>query len=117
MSTPAAVVTVLTALLFLAAAAMKLTGQERSLATRDRLGVAPGQWQLIGVLEVAGALGALAGFVSVPLGIAATAGLVLTSLGAIASHVRVKDPLSEAGFAWLALVLSTAALVLQITSA
>jgi len=34
-----------------------------------------------------------------------------------AAVVRVKDPLSEAGFAWLALLLATAALVLQITSA
>ena len=117
MSTAAAVVTVLTALLFLAAAAMKLTGQEQSLATRDRLGVAPSQWRRIGLLEVAGALGALVGVACLPLGIAATAGLVLTALGAIASHLRVKDPLSESGFAWLALALSVAALVPQLTSA
>ncbi len=76
MSVPAAVVTVLTALLFLAAAAMKLTGQARSLATRDRLGVAPAQWRAIGLLEVAGAAGALAGF------LLATAALVLQVLSA-----------------------------------
>src|SRR5271165_4843719 len=116
MSAATVVVTVLTALIFFAAAAMKLTGQERSLATRDRLGIDPARWRLIGVLEIAGATGALVGLAFRPLGIAATAGLVLTSLGAVAAHVRIGNLRSEGAPAVLALVLSTAALVLQITA-
>lgn len=44
--------------------------------------------RFIGVLELAGASGALRGLAVRELGIAACGGLVLTSLGAIASHVR-----------------------------
>jgi hypothetical protein len=117
MSAATVVVTVLTALLFFAAAAVKLTGQEHSLATRDSLGIDPARWRLIGVLEIAGATGALVGLAFRPLGIAATAGLVLTSLGALAAQVRMGNVRSEGTPAVLALVLSTAALVLQITTA
>ncbi len=109
-----AVVTVLAALIFLAAAAMKFTGRTQSLATRDRLGVSPSQWRLIGVLEVSGAAGALIGLAVRPLGIAATAGLVLASLAAIGAHLRMGNLRSEGTNAFLALVLSTAALVLHI---
>src|SRR5271165_6116496 len=117
MSAATVVITVLTALLFFAAAAMKLTGQEHSLATRDHLGIDPARWRLIGLLEIAGATGALVGLAFRPLGIAATAGLVLTSLGAIAAHVRMGNLRSEGAAAVLALVLSVAALVLQIATA
>lgn len=117
MSALTAVVTVLAAALFLAAGWLKLTGHEHALRTRDRLGIAPGAYRLLGIGEVAGALGAVAGLWLRPLGIAALAGLVLVAIGACAAQVRLRNPPSEARPAVLALVLSAAALVLQLTTA
>lgn len=110
------VVTVLTALLFLGAAYVKFTGEDHAMQTRDRLGFAPGAYRMIGVLEVAGAVGALVGLAVRPLGIAALAGLVLVAIGACAAQARLHNPLAEARPAVLALVLSVAALVLQIAT-
>src|SRR5947208_1221201 len=112
-----AIVTGLLAAFFLLAASMKLTGAPQSLEIRDHLGVAPGQWRLIGVLELSGAVGAAVGLAFTPLGVAATAGLVLTSLGAIATHVRAGDPPQEALPAGVALLLAAGALALQLATA
>ena len=113
MSVIAAVVTVLTAAVFLAAAWVKFKEQGHAMETRDRLGISPGNYRLIGVAEVAGALGALAGLLLPLLGIAALLGLVLVSIGACAAQVKLRNPPSEAGPAVLALVLSVSALALQ----
>ena len=111
------VVTALTALIFLAAAILKFRKDPHTIQTRDRLGIAPGPYTLIGVCEVAGATGALIGLAVRPLGIAALAGLVLVAVGACATQVRLKNPISEARPAIIALALSVAALVLQIATA
>ena len=111
------VVTALTALLFLGAAWVKFTGEEHAMQTRDRLGFEPGAYRMIGVFEVAGAVGALVGLAVRPLGIAALAGLVLVAIGACAAQVRLHNPLPEARPAILALVLASAALALQIATA
>jgi hypothetical protein len=111
------VVTVLAALLFFAAAWVKFTGEERAMETRDRLGFQPGAYRMIGVCEVAGAVGALVGLTVRPLGIAALAGLVLVAIGACAAQVRLQNPPSEWRIAVLALVLASAALALQIATA
>lgn len=114
-TTVTAIITILTAALFLAAGGMKLAGLPMSLESRDHFGIDPGRWRLIGLLEVAGAVGALIGLALRPLGIAALIGLVMTSIGAIATHRRAADPPSDTAPAAVALILSTAALVLQIT--
>jgi uncharacterized membrane protein YphA (DoxX/SURF4 family) len=111
------VVTVLTALIFLAAAILKFRKDPHTMKTRDRLGIAPGPYTLIGVCEVAGATGALIGLAVRPLGIAALAGLVLVAIGACATQVRLKNPMSDARPAIIALALSVAALALQIATA
>lgn len=111
------VVTVLAALLFLAAAWVKFTGEAHAMQTRDRLGFKPGAYRMIGACEVAGALGALVGLAVRPLGIAALAGLVLVAISACAAQVRLHNPLSEARPAILALVLASGALALQIATA
>jgi uncharacterized membrane protein YphA (DoxX/SURF4 family) len=111
------VVTVLAALVFFAAAWVKFTGKKHSMQTRDRLGIAPARYRLIGVLEVAGAVGAVIGLGVRPLGVAALAGLVLVAIGACVAQVRLHNPLREARPAILALVLATGALVLQIATA
>lgn len=117
MSLVAGIVTVLAAFLFLAAAWAKFTEDEHAMQTRDRLGIAPGSYRLIGVAEVALALGALVGLAVPPLGIAALAGLVLVAIGACGAQVKLHNPPSEARMAILALALSTAALGLQIATA
>ena len=117
MDTATIVVTGLLATLFLSAAGMKLAGVPQSLEIRDHLGVAPAQWRLIGVLELAGAVGAAVGLAVRGLGVAATGGLVLVSLGAIATHIRAGDPPEAAGPAGLALVLAAGALALQLATA
>ena len=111
------VVTVLAALLFLAAAWVKFTGEAHAMETRDRLGFGPGAYRLIGACEVAGAIGALVGLAVRPLGIAALAGLVLVAIGACAAQVRLRNPWPDARLAILALVLASGALALQIATA
>lgn len=113
MSALTAVVTVLAAVLFLAAAWVKFTGERHAMQTRDRLGISPAAYRSIGVLEVAGAVGALVGLAVRPLGAAALTGLVLVAIGACVAQVRLHNPASEARPAALALVLSTSALILQ----
>lgn len=117
MSVAAAIVTVLTAILFLGAAWVKFTEEEHAMETRDRLGIAPGAYRLIGVAEVAGAVGALVGLAVPWLGIAALAGLVLVAIGACGAQIKLHNPPSEARMAVLALALAVAALVLQIATA
>jgi hypothetical protein len=112
-----AVTTILAAAIFLAAAWVKLTGHEHAVRTRDRLGIAPGPYRLIGACEAAGAAGAVAGLWLRPLGIAALAGLTLVAIGACAAQVRLRNPPAEARPAVLALVLSAAALALQLATA
>ena len=110
------IVTVLAALLFLAAAWVKFTGEEHAMRTRDRLGVSPGAYRMIGACEVAGAGGALLGLAVPPLGVVALAGLVLVAIAACAAQVRLHNPASEARPAILALALSTGAFALQLAS-
>src|SRR5258708_33840452 len=112
MSTATVLVSVVLALLFLATAAGKLTGQRASVASRDHLAIAPVRWQQIGLLEVAGAAGLLIGLTLRPLGIAAAAGLGSLSLGAMATHLRAGDKPAAALPAIVALVLAASALVL-----
>ncbi len=105
--------TALTALVFLAAAWVKFTGKPHAMDTRDRLGIAPGPYRLIGVAEVAGAIGALLGLILPGVGIAALGGLLVISVGACAAQVKLGNPPSDAAPAVLALLLSAGALILQ----
>jgi hypothetical protein len=111
------VLTLLAALLFLGAAWVKFTHDEHAMQTRDALAIPPKVYTLIGVCEVAGALGALVGLAVRPLGIAALAGLALVALGACATQVKLRHPAAEARPAVLAIVLAIGALVLQIATA
>ena len=109
-------VSIALALLFLAAAAGKLTGMTKELGAH--LGVSLARWRLIGVLEIAGAAGVLVGIAAddlEDLGLAAAAGLLLTSLAAIAAHVKAGDPPKALVGAAVGLVLSSAVVALQAT--
>jgi DoxX-like family len=111
------IVTVATALVFLAAAAVKFAEQEHAMQTRDRLAIRPAPYRLIGVFEVAGAVGAIVGLAVRPLGIAALTGLVLIGLGACAVQVRLRNSPTEARPAVVATLLAVTALALQIATA
>ena len=69
-------------------------------------------WRLIGVLELAGVVGVLAGLWWAPLGIATTVGLALLSIGAVVGHVRASDSVTETIPAALGLGLAVATAVL-----
>jgi hypothetical protein len=111
--TAAVIVTGLLTLLFTFSGLIKLVGVQRSLAIRDHLGVKPMQWRLIGLLELAGVAGVLAGLAWAPIGIAAAAGLALLMLGAISFHVRAADSTADTAPAVIGLGLAVATAILQ----
>jgi hypothetical protein len=82
---------------------------------RDRLGVTPGLWRGIGILEVGAAAGLAAGFAVPAVGIAAAVGLVLLLIGAIGTHAR-SDDLSNAIPAVGLLLLTIAAALTRLAS-
>lgn len=55
------------------------------------LGLPTGGYRLVGVAELAGAVGLVVGLFWAPPGIAAAGGLVLLMIGALVTHLRVGD--------------------------
>ena len=104
---------VLVALLFLGTGAIKVFGVPYSVQIRDRLGVPPTLWRVIGLLEWAGALGLLVGLAVPMLGVAAAAGLSVLMLGAVASRLRVYDTARNIAGDLAVLALVAVELVLQ----
>ncbi|MDT5080552.1 MAG: hypothetical protein QOJ80_5189 [Mycobacterium sp.] len=113
MTVATVIVTILLAALFGFASAIKLLGVRQSLEIRDHLGISATNWRGIGLLELAGVIGVLAGLWWPPLGIAAATGLALLSVGAIVSHIRASDRADESIPAAIGLVLAVAAVVLH----
>ena len=111
--TAALIVTVLLALLFTYSSLIKLVGVRQSLAIRDHLGVKPMQWRVVGLLELAGVVGVLAGLAWAPIGVAAAIGLALLLLGAIIFHVRAADSAADMAPAAIGLGLAVATAILQ----
>src|SRR5947209_12122857 len=89
------VLTVVLALVFLASGGMKLVSLPYSERSRDRFRLSPVLWRTIGVLELAGVAGLLAGTAVPALGVAAAVGLALLMVGATATRLRVHDPASQ----------------------
>jgi hypothetical protein len=109
----AVIVTASLAALFAFSSLIKLVGVRQSLAIRDHLGVKPMQWRLIGLLELAGVVGVLAGLAWAPIGVAAAVGLALLVLGAIIFHVRAGDGAADTAPAVIGLGLAVATAILQ----
>jgi hypothetical protein len=109
------VLSVLLAAAFLGSGAGKLAAAKQSIEIRDRLGVAPGLWRGIGILEIAAAVGLAAGLAVPALGIAAAAGLTLLLIAAIGTHARSHD-LSHAAPAVALLLLTVAAAITRFAS-
>ncbi|MEM8746692.1 MAG: DoxX family protein [Actinomycetota bacterium] len=72
----------------------KVTKQQQMVDAAGHMGMSVQQFQMIGGLEIAGAVGVLIGLVSEDLrglGIAAAIGLALVGIGAVVFHVRAGD--------------------------
>ena len=108
MSLLAIIAGVVAALGFLAAGAAKLTKNEQMVGGADRLEFSMSQFQIIGALEAAGAVGVVLGLLFddlAALGVASAAGLVLVGFGATATHLKAGDePKDAAGGSVLAIL-------------
>jgi DoxX-like family len=101
------------AALFTFASLIKLLGVQQSLTIRDHLGVAPLQWRVIGLFELAGVAGVLVGLAWPPIGIAAAIGLTLLTLGAIGFHIRKSDSVADTAPSVIGFGLAVATAILQ----
>lgn len=86
-----AALSVAAASVFLFAGTQKILMWPRVTTNLHRLGVGPGLIRMIGTLEVAGAVGLIAGIWCAPLGIAAAAGFLFLLTGALIYHARAGD--------------------------
>lgn len=111
------ITTALLALIAVNSAVMKLRKNEQVLAIIHRtVGVPMRLLPVLAALEIAGAVGIVAGLWIEPLGIAAAAGLTAYFIGAVAGHLRVRDTKNLA-MPLVPLALSVAVLVLRIITA
>lgn len=111
------ITTALLALLATNSAVMKLRKNEQVVATiGGTVGVPERFFPVLAALEIAGAIGVVAGLWIAPLGIAAAAGLTGYFIGAIIGHLRAGDTKGIA-MPLAPLALSIAVLVLRIVTA
>ncbi len=87
-------------------AAAKLAGHPKMRHAADHFGIAWRRYRLIGVAELAAAVGVLIGLFWRPAGLLAAAGMVVLLLGAVITHRRAHDSIREALPALLALAIS-----------
>jgi hypothetical protein len=92
-------------------AAAKLAGHPKMRHAATHFGVAWHRYRLIGVAELAAAIGVLTGLFWRPTGLLAAAGMALLLIGALITHRRAHDSVREAIPALLALALSSTYLV------
>lgn len=111
------IVTGLLALVALNSALMKLRRNEQVITTiHGTVGVPMAALPVLAGLEIAGAVGIVAGLWWPTLGVAAAAGLVLYFVGAVIGHLRVRDSKGVA-MPLVPLALSVAVLVLRVVTA
>jgi hypothetical protein len=78
-------------LLYIGTGGIKVLNLAQASKVRERLGLSPGLWRVIGVLETAGGAGLLIGLAVPVLGVVAALGLALLMIGAIISRLKVRD--------------------------
>lgn len=111
------ITTALLALIAVNSAVMKLRKNEQVVATiHGTVGVPMTALPVLAALEIAGAVGIVAGLWFESLGIAAAAGLTAYFVGAVIGHLRVRDTKGVA-MPLVPLALSIAVLVLRIVTA
>ncbi|MBF4161445.1 DoxX family protein [Nocardioides acrostichi] len=92
MTLAAHIASVLLAAGMLASGSLKLARSERIVTLMSAVGVQGPVLTVLGGLQVAAALGLVAGLWFAPLAIAAATGLVVYFLGAVGAHLRAHDP-------------------------
>ena len=85
------ILSLLVAVACLIPAGAKLSGQPRMRASAAHFGIAWQRYQLIGLAELAAAMGVLAGLAWHPIGLIAGVALAALLLGAMLTHVRAGD--------------------------
>ena len=95
-------------------AAGKLQRKEALMTQLTGLGVPAAQIPLLGLLEIAGALGLLIGIWVPGLGVAAAFGLVLYFAGAVGAHLRHHDGPKEFAPALVIFILAVVTLLLEL---
>jgi uncharacterized membrane protein YphA (DoxX/SURF4 family) len=91
MNITAAILSILLAFVALAAGAPKLVLKGTSAQLQSHLGLSAGLVRLVGLAEVAAAVGLVIGLFWRPLGVAAAVGLVVLFIGAIGFHAKAGD--------------------------
>jgi hypothetical protein len=86
---------ILLALVFALFGVAKLAALPAMRVASAHLGYTADQYRVIGVLELAGALGVVVGVQVAGIGVAAAVGLVLLMLGAAGAHVKNHDAASR----------------------
>lgn len=110
----AAIATSALALMLVFSGIDKLRRGAYQMEMLERVGFPPDRAWLLASVEIAGAVGSVAGLAWLPLGIAASSGVVLYFLGAVLAHVRAGDrAVTSAG---VMLLISIAVLALRITA-
>ncbi len=105
------VLSLLLAMASLIPAAAKLLAHPRMRQSAQHFGVPWRRYQLIGLAELAAAIGVLAGLWCHPLGLAAATGMIILLLGALITHRRAGDHGKETVPALLALFITVAYLL------
>ncbi|MFG2526247.1 DoxX family protein [Streptomyces sp. NPDC048527] len=85
------VVASLLALMLIGSGRAKLVRDEKVTEGMHKIGVPDSWFPRLSALEIAGALGLVAGIFYRPLGIAASVGIIAYFIGAVITHLRAKD--------------------------
>ncbi|MFG2968138.1 MULTISPECIES: DoxX family protein [unclassified Streptomyces] len=111
-----AVLSVLLALGFIAAGLPKALARPSAKAEAHHLGHSVATFRVLGVLELAGAAGAVLGLWLRPLGVTAVTALLVLLAGAVRAHLRVKDALKAVVPAALFGAVALAVLLLRLAA-
>lgn len=91
MSVAATVLALLLAVVLVGSAIGKMTRAAPVVENLTRAGVPDGMYPFLAAVEVAGAVGLVAGIWWAPIGVAAAVGVVLYFVGAVSYHLRERD--------------------------
>ena len=92
----------------------KLTAQPKMLASASHFNIPWERYRLIGVAELAAAVGVLVGLSWGPLGVAAASAMAVLLVSALIVHRRAQDGLQEAAPALIGLLISLAYLAIAL---
>jgi len=95
-----------------AAGVAKLRGAPAIEEVKNRLGIRRDRWNLIGIAEIAGAVGLIGGLWIAPLALAASLGCLSLMVAAVVQHQRSGDQLPDMIPALIGIAMALVYLVL-----